>query len=44
MLWLKQDVGKAIWDGMQSIATFFAEDLEQAFVKAINAVGDWVSF
>ena len=37
------DLGTAIWSGMQSIATFFAEDVVGFFNDAATLVGDWVS-
>jgi prolyl oligopeptidase PreP (S9A serine peptidase family) len=37
-----QDVGEAIWEGMQAIGKFFAEDVVQFAQNAIAAVGEWV--
>ncbi|CAB9504369.1 Inherit from bactNOG: repeat protein [Seminavis robusta] len=36
-----EDVGEAIWEGMQAIATFFAEDVVEFFNSAVAAVGEW---
>lgn len=42
VIWVQQNVGEAIWDGMQSIGKIFAEDVNDAINKAVDAVEDWV--
>lgn len=38
-----EDVGEAIWDGCQAIATFLEEDVVEFFNDAVALVGEWVS-
>lgn len=37
-----QDVGEAIWEGVQAIGAFFAEDVVGFINDAVDAVGEWV--
>lgn len=36
-----EDVGEAIYEGMQAISTFFTEDVVEFFESATAAVGEW---
>jgi len=36
-----EDVGEALWNGVQRIGEFFVEDIRKIAAEAIAMVGDW---